>query len=41
MRCGGKVNAEWMLPKLMEIAGKAPAVPEETDSVVRIPCGYG
>ncbi len=26
MRCGGKVNAEWMLPKLMEVAGKAPDV---------------
>lgn len=32
MRCGGKVNAEWMLPKLMEVAGKAPDVYEMTDN---------
>lgn len=32
MRCGGRVNAEWMLPKLMEVAGKAPDVYEMTDN---------
>ena len=32
MRCGGRVNAEWMLPKLLEIAEKAPEVYEATDN---------
>ena len=36
MRCGGKVNAEWMLPKLMEIAGKAPDVYEATDNFMEV-----
>ena len=36
MRCGGKVNAEWMLPKLMEIAGKAPEVYEATDNFMEV-----
>lgn len=31
-RCGGRVNAEWMLPKLLEIAEKAPKVYEATDN---------
>lgn len=35
-RCGGKVNAEWMLPKLMEIAGKAPDVYEAADSFMEV-----
>lgn len=36
MRCGGKVNAEWMLPKLMEIAGKAPDVYKATDNFIEV-----
>lgn len=36
MRCGGKVNAEWMLPKLMEIAGKAPDVYEAADNFMEV-----
>lgn len=36
MRCGGKVNAEWMLPKLMEIAEKAPDVYEATDNFAEV-----
>lgn len=36
MRCGGKVNAEWMLPKLMEIARKAPALYAETDNFIEV-----
>ena len=35
-RCGGRVNAEWMLPKLMEIAGKAPEVYEQTDNFMEV-----
>ena len=30
LRCGGIVNAEWMLPKLLEIYHKAPEVYEKT-----------
>lgn len=36
MRCGGKVNAEWMLPKLMEIAEKAPDVYEAADNFMEV-----
>lgn len=36
MRCGGKVNAEWMLPKLMEIAVKAPDVYEAADNFMEV-----
>lgn len=36
MRCGGKVNVEWMLPKLMEIAGKAPDVYEASDNFMEV-----
>lgn len=36
MRCGGKVNAEWMLPKLMEIVEKAPDVYEAADNFMEI-----
>lgn len=36
MRCGGKVNAEWMLPKLMEIADKAPDIYEATDNFMEV-----
>lgn len=36
MRCGGRVNAEWMLPKLMEIAGKAPDLYEATDNFMEV-----
>ena len=36
MRCGGKVNAEWMLPKLMEIAGKAPDLYEAADNFMEV-----
>ncbi len=36
MRCGGKVNAEWMLPKLLEIAQKAPKVYEATDNFMEV-----
>ncbi|MDE6845550.1 MAG: ribulokinase, partial [Lachnospiraceae bacterium] len=36
MRCGGKINAEWMLPKLMEIARKAPDVYEATDNFMEV-----
>ena len=36
MRCGGKVNAEWMLPKLMEIAEKAPDIYEATDNFMEV-----
>lgn len=36
MRCGGKVNAEWMLPKLLEIAGKAPDVYEAADTFMEV-----
>lgn len=35
-RCGGKVNAEWMLPKLMEIAEKAPEVYEAADNFIEV-----
>lgn len=35
-RCGGKVNAEWMLPKLLEILRRAPQVYEAADSFVEI-----
>ncbi|MCM1123306.1 MAG: ribulokinase [Eubacterium sp.] len=35
-RCGGKVNAEWMLPKLMEIAAKAPDVYDATDNFAEV-----
>lgn len=35
-RCGGLVNAEWMLPKLMETAGKAPEVYEATDNFMEV-----
>ncbi len=36
MRCGGRVNAEWMLPKLLEIAGKAPDLYEATDNFIEV-----
>ncbi|NBJ94207.1 ribulokinase [bacterium 1xD42-62] len=36
MRCGGRVNAEWMLPKLMEIVRKAPDVYEMTDNFMEV-----
>ncbi len=36
MRCGGKVNAEWMLPKLMEIAEKAPEVYDAADNFMEV-----
>ena len=36
IRCGGKVNAEWMLPKLMEIARKAPDVYEAADNFIEV-----
>lgn len=36
MRCGGKVNAEWMLPKLMEISDKAPDIYEATDNFMEV-----
>jgi len=36
MRCGGKVNAEWMLPKLMEVAKKAPEVYDATDNFMEV-----
>ncbi|MDE6883181.1 MAG: ribulokinase [Lachnospiraceae bacterium] len=36
LRCGGKVNAEWMLPKLLEIAGKAPDVYEAADNFMEV-----
>lgn len=36
MRCGGKVNAEWMLPKLMEIVEKAPDVYEAADNFMEV-----
>lgn len=36
MRCGGKVNAEWMLPKLLEIAGKAPDIYEATYNFMEV-----
>lgn len=36
MRCGGRVNAEWMLPKLLEIAEKAPEVYEATDNFMEV-----
>lgn len=36
MRCGGKVNAEWVLPKILEIAEKAPKVYEATDNFMEV-----
>ncbi len=36
MRYGGKVNAEWMLPKLMEIVEKAPDVYEAADNFMEV-----
>lgn len=36
MRCGGKVNAEWMLPKLMEIAEKAPEVYDAAENFMEV-----
>lgn len=36
MRCGGRVNAEWMLPKLLEILRKAPDVYEMTDNFMEV-----
>lgn len=36
MRCGGRVNAEWMLPKLMETAQKAPDLYEATDNFIEV-----
>lgn len=36
MRCGGKVNAEWMLPKLLELVEKAPEVYEAADNFMEI-----
>ncbi len=36
MSCGGKVNAEWMLPKLMEIVEKAPDVYEAADNFMEV-----
>lgn len=36
MRCGGKVNAEWMLPKLLEIVKKAPGIYEATDNFMEV-----
>lgn len=36
MRCGGKVNAEWMLPKLTEIVLKAPDVYEAADNFMEV-----
>ena len=35
-RCGGRVNAEWMLPKLMEIAVNAPEVYEAADNFMEV-----
>ncbi len=35
-RCGGRVNAEWMLPKLLEIIRKAPDVYEATDNFMEV-----
>lgn len=36
LRCGGKVNAEWMLPKLLEIVRKASDVYEVTDNFMEV-----
>lgn len=36
MRCGGRVNAEWMLPKLLEIVQKAPEIYEATDNFMEV-----
>lgn len=36
MRCGGKVNAEWMLPKLTEIVLKTPDVYEAADNFMEV-----
>lgn len=36
MRCGGRVNAEWMLPKLMEVAKKAPELYEAVDNFIEV-----
>ncbi len=36
MRCGGKVNAEWMLPKLTEVVLKAPDVYEAADNFMEV-----
>lgn len=36
MRCGGRVNAEWMLPKLLEVIRKAPDVYEMTDNFMEV-----
>lgn len=36
MRCGGKVNADWMLPKLTEIVLKAPDVYEAADNFMEV-----
>lgn len=35
-RCGGKVNAEWMLPKLLETAEKASEIYEATDNFIEV-----
>lgn len=35
-RCGGRVNAEWMLPKLLEIVKRAPEVYEATDNFMEV-----
>ena len=35
-RCGGKVNAEWMLPKLLEILRRAPQVYEAADNFMEV-----
>ncbi|MDE7048054.1 MAG: ribulokinase, partial [Lachnospiraceae bacterium] len=36
MRCGGRVNAEWMLPKLLEVIRKAPDGYEMTDNFMEV-----
>lgn len=35
-RCGGRVNAEWMLPKLLEIAKKAPDIYDAADNFMEV-----
>ena len=35
-RCGGKINAEWMLPKLLEIAENAPEIYDATDNFMEV-----
>lgn len=35
-RCGGKVNAEWMLPKLLETVRKAPELYNAADNFIEV-----